>query len=96
LFFLPQVFNDIQDAVDWYNSQKPGLGGKFFTSVKRNYILLKKDPFCIAIKYDEIRCLPVSKFPYLIHYSIKKDSKNVVVFAVYHTSRSPKIWENRK
>jgi len=96
IVFSPQVYNDMQGAVDWYNSQGQGLGLKFFTSIKRNISLLKKDPFCIAIKYDEIRCMPVPKFPYLIHYQIEKDSKTVIVFAVYHTSRNPKIWKNRK
>jgi hypothetical protein len=96
IVFLPEVVGDLQQAIDWYNEQQKGLGKKFISSVKRGYTLLKRDPFCIAIKYDEIRCLPVSKFPYTIHYRTEKDSRTVVVFAVYHTSRNPEKWKHRK
>ena len=96
IVFLPQVLFDIQEAVGWYNGKQKGLGRRFIFAVKRNYNLLKKDPFCVAIKYDDIRCMPVSGFPYHIHYRIEKDSKVVVIFAVYHTSRNPEIWKDRK
>ena len=93
--FLPQVFDDIQQTINWYNDKQKGLGKKFFSALKKHYSLLKKDPFCIAIKYDNIRCLPVSKYPYCIHYRIENNSATVVVFAIYHTSRNPEIWRNR-
>jgi hypothetical protein len=96
IVFLPQVYDDLQEAVDWYNDKQSGLGKRFILAVKRNYSLLKKDPFCIAVKFDEIRCMPVSGFPYTIHYRIEKDDATVVVFAVYHTSRNPEIWKSRK
>lgn len=93
--FMPQVLNDVQDAVDWYNKSQKGVGSRFFSVLKTHYKLLRKDPYCVAIKYDEIRCLPVSKFPYNIHYKIEQDDNTVVIFAVYHTSRSPEIWNKR-
>ena len=95
IIFMPQVFDDVQDAVNWYNERQKGVGKRFFSVVKIHFGLLKKDPFCIAVKYDDIRCMPVSKFPYNIHYKIKSDSKTIVIFAVYHTSRNPEIWKER-
>ncbi len=96
IIFSPQVFEDIKQAVDWYDTKQKGLGNKFLSSVKHNNSILRKDPFCVAVKYDEIRCIPVYKFPYLMHYRIEKDLKTVVVFAIYHTSRNPEIWKERK
>ena len=89
IVFVSEVFHDIQQAVDWYNVKQNGLGKRFFSSVKHSLSLLKKDPFCIAIKYDKIRCIPISKFPYNIHYRVEADSQTIVVFAVYHTAREP-------
>jgi len=37
----------------------------------------------------------VKKFPFLIHYIIDEANETVEVFAIIHTSRSPKIWEQR-
>ena len=30
----PEVHEDIQEGIDWYNKQHPGLGRKFHTEVK--------------------------------------------------------------
>jgi hypothetical protein len=95
IVFLPEVVDDLSQAINWYNNQRKGLGKNFVSSVKRCYSLLKRDPFCIAVKYDDIRCLPVSGFPYIMHYRVEKDSRTVVIFAVYHTSRNPEIWKLR-
>jgi len=96
IVFSPEVLNDIEQAVDWYNEKQKDLSKKFIAALKHNFYLLKKDPYCIAVKFDEIRCMPVTKFPYAVHYRIEKDSMVVVVFAIYHTSRNPEIWKHRK
>jgi hypothetical protein len=38
----------------------------------------------------------ISKFPFMVHFVVDEREELVEVFAVYHTSRSPKIWEERK
>lgn len=49
-----------------------------------------------AIRYEEVRCMLVSKFPYLVHFIIDKRKHLIEIFAVFHTSRNPKIWSKRK
>jgi ParE toxin of type II toxin-antitoxin system, parDE len=86
------AFDDIQSAANWYNNQQQGLGIKFTAQVKLQINSLKLHPHKCSIKYLNIRCLLVKKFPFLIHYSINENSLLVEVFAIIHTSRNPKIW----
>lgn len=85
---------DIQEAVTWYNSQQKDLGRKFHIEIKEYFNYLKINPL-YEIKYNTVRCLPLKKFPYTLHYTVNEIDKIVIVRAVYHTSRNPDIWENR-
>lgn len=49
----------------------------------------------LRIRYNEIRCKKIEKFPFLIHYTINEIEKTILIFAVFHTSRNPEIWKNR-
>lgn len=71
----PEAFNDIQEAINYYNRCKPRLGKKFLETVKKHIDLLEKYHQSFAIRYDNIRCLPIKKFPYMIHYQFCEDKK---------------------
>ena len=90
----PEVQLDIQDAAAWYNSQQKGLGRRFYSEVKKHFKHLTTNPF-FQIRYENVRCLPVKKFPYMIHFSVNETDKIIKVHAVTGTSRNPDIWENR-
>ena len=87
------AFEDIQKANDWYELQSKELGKRYTNQVKKQINSLKKNPQLFSVKYNEIRCRKIEKFPFLIHYKIDDDLKIVTVFAVFHTSRSPEIWK---
>ena len=89
----PAVILDIQDAIDWYNSRQKGLGKKFHDSIKKNFQTLTTKPF-YQIRYDDIRCLPVKGFPFMIHFTISEEKKIVTVRAVFNTSRDSKNWKD--
>ena len=73
------AFKDIQETIQ----------------TKKQINSLKKDPYIFSLKYNEIRCRKIEKFPFLIHYQVDEILKTITVFAVFHTSRSPKIWERK-
>jgi hypothetical protein len=79
----PEAFNDIQEAINYYNSCKPGLGKEFLETIKKQIILLRKYHHSFAIRYDNIRCLPVKKFPYMIHYEVKEKKFQISIKAVF-------------
>jgi toxin ParE1/3/4 len=91
----PEAFDDIQEAIDYYNSKQDGLGKRFFEMVDEHFEFLKKDYMTFAVRYDDIRCMPIEKFPYLIHYRVLKSQGVVSVKAVFCTYDNPDKWEKR-
>ncbi|MCV9387753.1 type II toxin-antitoxin system RelE/ParE family toxin [Reichenbachiella ulvae] len=91
----PEAYEDIQESIEWYNEQKSGLGRKFHAQVKNSFNVLKTQP-SFQIRYDNVHCLPVKKYPYMIHFTVDKSNKIVTVHAVLHTRRDPKTWKGRK
>ena len=77
------ALNDIQKTFEWYEIQLKGLGLRFKTKVKKQINSLKKDPYIFSVKYNEIRCRKIDKFPFLIHYLINKNTNSITVFAVF-------------
>ncbi len=87
------AFKDIQKACVWYDLQLKGLGQRYKSQVKKEVDSLKINPYLFSLKYNEIHCRKIEKFPFLIHYKINEELKTVTVYAVFHTSRSPEIWD---
>lgn len=86
----PEALAEIQEITDWYNEQQTGLGKRFQNTTIKLINSLNKNPQIYAFRYNEIRCLQVKKFPYMIHFYI--NSNTVEVLAVISTDRNPKIW----
>lgn len=82
---------DIQKAIDYYDEQQPGLGAKFEIAIDRHFSALSKNPF-FQMRYDIVRCLPMKKFPFMIHFIVDEESKTIKVSAVFHTSMNPDNW----
>ena len=88
----PEALSDIQDITNWYNEQKSGLGKRFQKTVIKQIDTLDKNPNIYAIRYKQIRCVLVKKFPYMVHFFINDDTITVEVLAIISTNRNPKIW----
>lgn len=91
----PEALEDIQQGIDWYNEQQSGLGRKFLTEVKDCFKSLKINPF-FQIRYDNVRCLPLKKYPFMVHFTVHETEKLVIVRAVFNTHLSGDNWNKRK
>lgn len=91
----PEALVDIQDIINWYNQQKSGLGEKFHQTIVSQIDSLNKTPYIYSIRYKQIRCVLVNKFPYMIHFYINEEARIVEVLAVISTDRNPKIWQKK-
>jgi toxin ParE1/3/4 len=91
----PEAFEDIQKAVDYYNGKQVGLGKRFYNTVDKHFNFLKKNYTAFAVRYDDIRCMNVDKFPYSIHYQILAQQQVVGIKAVFCTYQNPEKWEDR-
>jgi plasmid stabilization system protein ParE len=96
LYIEPEAFNDIQDTVDYYKSINQKLALRFFQALNKQFFTLQKNHSSFAIRYDNIRCIPLKKFPYMIHYSVLSDEKTVRINAVFCTYQNPENWHKRK
>src|SRR5690606_1209920 len=93
---LREASLDIKEIIEWYNEEKPGLGKRFYGSLKSRLNYIRKYPFHCQVGYRDVRNLLVDKFPYQVHYRIEEPDKSIIVFAVTHTSRDPRVWKNER
>lgn len=91
----PEALADIQDITDWYNKAQDKLGKRFQDTAIKQINSLNKDPQIYAIRYKNIRCMLVKKFPYMVHFYINEETAVVEVLAIISTDRNPKIWEEK-
>lgn len=88
--------NDILKAIDYYDDKVVGLGKKFSNEVKSKIKTLKTIPF-FQIRYDNIRCMPLNKFPFMIHFSVDNELRKVEIFGIINTSLDPdNNWVNQE
>lgn len=85
---------DIEDAAFYYENKSIGLGFRFSNELKTHLEGLKFNPF-FEVRYENVRCLPMKNFPFMIHFTIEEKENLVNIRAVFHTSLNPKIWRKR-
>lgn len=89
VIFSSHALNDIEDAVSYYNGQQKGFGKKFAAQVQMALKSVKNNPHFASVRYDDVRCAMVPKFPYLVHYTIDEQTRTVIIAAVYSTHQKP-------
>src|SRR5580658_7060304 len=92
VIFSPHALDDIENACEYYNEQQRNLGKRFVKQVESTLQSIRTNPFYTSIRYYTIRCAVVSKFPFLIHYTIDEKDNIITITAVYSTYQEP-LWE---
>jgi plasmid stabilization system protein ParE len=90
----PRAEDDIQAAFEWYESELPGLGNDFLSSLRQRLQSIRDAPESCAKIYGEVRRAIVSRFPYVVFY-ISQPTR-LVVLAVLHQARNPRTWPRRQ
>ena len=91
----PEAVQDIQDVIYWYEVQQSGLGKQFYREVELAIGRLQQNPF-YQVRYRNVRCLPLTKYPFMIHYTIDETNSIVIIRAIFNTSLNPKRWLGRR
>lgn len=89
IILKPRAIEMMQDAYHWYETQKHGLGEEFITELDSYFIKLQSHPEYFGKIRKNFRQAALKRFPYVIVFEIMK--KEVVVFAVFHTKRNPRL-----
>ncbi|WP_407524194.1 type II toxin-antitoxin system RelE/ParE family toxin [Lacibacter sp. MH-610] len=87
--YSPLALQDIEEAKGYYENLQNGLGKKFVSQLQSSLNAIKRNPYFSSVRYDDIRCAQIKRFPYLIHYQINENEFTVTIVAVYSTHREP-------
>lgn len=89
--FHQAVARDYNEAYDWYEQQKSGLGKRFLSAVRSKLEQVAQHPEAYGQKsrkgYREAR---VDIFPFIIVFKIYNRKKVIFICSVHHERKSPK------
>jgi len=88
LILKPEVEGDVEEAYNWYEDQKEGLGEEFLSELTEFYKKIESNPTSFSKAKRSYRQVALKRFPYVIVYEIVKTE--IVIYAVFHTSRNPR------
>ncbi len=89
LIIEPIAWQDIDEAIGWYENEGPELGEYFLKNFEsaKNKILLNLQIYTQVTLH--VRRVILKNFPYKILYHFREDT--VYILAVIHTKRSDKF-----
>jgi toxin ParE1/3/4 len=89
----PEAEKDLQEAFDYYQLCRVGLGHDFMMCVEVALESIQRNPAQHPNIHKQIHRNFVSRFPFGIYYLLKQDL--VLVIAVLHVRRNPLHWQKR-
>jgi plasmid stabilization system protein ParE len=93
LIIAPEAERDIEEAYNWYECQRAGLGEEFLNCVDACVQAISRMPEMHAKVHEEYRRGLLRRFPYAIFYEYADGV--LTVYGVFHTARDPKKWRQR-
>lgn len=81
---------ELNEAYNWYEERQTGLGEDFLRSVEEKLKKISSNPQHYKKTYKNYREALADRFPFLIVYVVNDAVKEIIVMAVFHTSRNPK------
>ena len=84
---------ELDDAIQFYELQLPGLGKKFFNEIEETMELILHFPLLWTSNTTHTRKAVLRKFPYNLIYSIYQN--DIYIIAVAHQNRAPEYWIDR-
>ena len=88
LVLSPDAINDIDIAVEYYNSISDGLGFEFTDTLDFYFKRILQLPTASSIRYNNVRVKPINTFPYTVHFVISDDN-TVIVLRIINTHQKP-------
>lgn len=87
--------DELIDAVRWYETRRPGLGGEFFDAVAEMLTLIEARPEIGSVSHHDpqTRRVLVPRFPYQVTYRLSPTE--IVIIAIGHLKRRPGYWKSR-
>ncbi len=88
--------NDLKEINNWYRKIDKKLLDNFLKEFRYKIDFIKENPLSCELKYDNNRIVFLKKFPFGIHYFYNEHKNLIEIYSVFHTSRNPEQWKDRK
>ena len=94
LLLRPEATAEIEEAREWYEQRRPGLGDEFMAAVREGLTAVEVAPQRYPIVRRDVRRAMLRRFPYSLLYIMEPD--RTVVIACFHGKRNPRRWYVRR
>ena len=94
LSLRPLARAEIQEAYEWYEERRPGLGEEFLEAVREVLEAVENAPLRYPVIRRSVRRALLRRFPYSILYVTEPASP--VVLGCFHARRDPQQWYDRR
>ncbi len=91
--FRSAARSEFDEAALRYESNRVGLGADFIAAIDQVVSLAAAHPLRYPVIHRNIRRVRAKRFPYSVYYVA--EARRVVILSVFHSSRSPLIWQQR-
>jgi toxin ParE1/3/4 len=88
--FTPAAEADVEEAFEWYEAQRPGLGNGFQPAIDVAVAAVENQPEAYAFIHRNTRHTLLPRFP-----DCRVLEQNVVVVPCIHGKRQPTKWRSR-
>jgi toxin ParE1/3/4 len=89
----PLAEADLGDAARWYDDERAGLAERFVKDVDITFSRIAEHPRQFPLVTGDVRRALLHTFPYAVYFRTSEEA--VVVLAVLHLRRNPKVWRRR-
>jgi len=95
LVVLAAAEAETTSAYDWYEAQSVGLGAEFLRAVEAVLASIQRTPALYPVVRGRTRRALLRRFPYGVFFYERDEAQEVVVVAVVHGRRHPRVWHSR-
>ena len=92
--FLQQAYEEINDAVEYYEDEQVGLGLRMMEEFDKHVQWIMQNSTVPHIRTGGYRRVNLKTFPYYIAYVVRVEK--LWILAVAHNHRKPEYWITRK
>ena len=78
---------DVKAAIDWYQSQRAGLGLEFLNCLEQAEAKIQQQPDLYPVVHGNFRRILLQRFPYSVFYLIEK--RTIYIFSVFDNRQDP-------
>jgi len=89
ILVTPTAAEDIAVAIEYYNAVATDLGYRFADLVAEYFDRIAELPIASAVRYRNVRCKPMKRFPFLITFTIDEAAHAVNILRVFNTYQDP-------